>query len=104
MKKQNFLREFKGLLAVALHYYRQHKASIRAIELVYTRLWLDDTVENWQTAVHMTFSFCGSLSNGHLMEIGGYRYCIFDPIQRQLYLESYDEQDCEKKAEIYTAI
>jgi len=120
----------RGLLSIAYRYCKQHEESIAAMGLLYRRPWPGDTVANGHTSIVIQITPYGSLykvsqkyylfnelqrentwvatygwhSNGHLMEIGGYRYCIFDPKQRLLYLESFDDDACEKKVEIYTAI
>lgn len=42
-------------------------------------------------------------SNGHLIEIGGDRYCIFDTVSKSLYLENLTEQG-KTTIELFTKI
>jgi hypothetical protein len=130
VKRNSLLNQLKMVLSIALHYCRQHLASKDAMGRLYRRQWPGDTIAGGYTSIIISIAPYGSLykvsqqyylwnelqrefnwiasygwhSNGHLMEIGGYRYCIFDPEQRQLYLEYYDNEACEKKLEIYNAI
>lgn len=118
------------VLSIALKYCRQHIASMDAMGMLYRKQWPGDTIAGGYTSIIIRITPYGSLyrvsqqyylwnelqrehswvasygwhSNGHLMEIGGSRYCIFDPEQRQLLLESFDNDACEKKLEIYNAI
>jgi hypothetical protein len=46
---------------------------------------LPDNEETWLATY-------GWHSNGHLIEIGGDRYCVFDTVSKSLYLENLTEQ------------
>ena len=130
MKNMNLWNQFKLVLLVATKYCLQHAESMASMKLQYRKPWPGDTVANGHTSIILEITPYGRLyrvslkyylwnelqreeswiasygwhSNGHLMEIGGSRYCIFDPAQRMLHLESFDDDACEKKVEIYTAI
>nr|WP_067054220.1 hypothetical protein [Mucilaginibacter sp. L294] len=130
MKKESLLSRIKAFVGIVIHYVSQHAASKAALSKVFTRQWAGDTVDNGYTSVLLRFTPYGSFyivsqhyylkdelqreaywhatygwhSNGHLMEIGGYRYCIFNPARKQLYLEYYDDGAGEKKVEIYNEV
>jgi len=130
MKIKNAYDQLKLVLLVAAKYLMQHAASMAAMQLLYRKPWPGDTVAGGHTSIVLEITPQGRLykvqlkyylwnevqkeeswmasygwhSNGHLMEIGGSRYCIFNSSERMLYLESFDDNACEKKVEVFTAI
>lgn len=128
MKKQGFLKRLKLTLAVASKYAQQHLASILAMDAIYTRQWLDEHENKEYTKIlkilpegsiyRIVEKLCldklvikeetwiatyGWHSNGHLIEIGGFRYCIFDALRQTIYIESYDDADY-KTVDVYHQI
>jgi len=114
MKKESLWHRLRMMLRVALHYTRQHAQSLDAIKGIYTKQCLPLEID-FSYSIVLKIRPQGSLyqvtrsrfldddlvreeiwlatygwhSNGHLIEIGGHRYCIFDPLQKTLYLEDY---------------
>lgn len=61
--------------------------------------YISNTPENEETWL----ATYGWHSNGHLIEIGGDRYCIFDTVSKSLYLEKLTEQG-KTTIELFTKI
>lgn len=130
MKNETIFKKISRIIPLAYEYAQQHEASHAAMNQLYRMPGTGDGIVSTHTSVIIEITPYGSLyrvsqkyyqwnelqrennwiasygwhSNGHLMEIGGSRYCIFDPAQRQLFLEYFDDDACEKKVEMYTAI
>jgi hypothetical protein len=130
MEKINFIPKAKQLVRLLYQFCKQQEANNTAMQLQYRKQWPGDTVPNGYTSIVIEIIPYGHLyrviqryylwnelqreyswvtnycwhSNGYLLEIGGYRCCIFDPLQKLLYLETPNGAATEKKVEIYTAI
>lgn len=112
MKKQNLISKIWSILLIAKAYSRQHATSMAALEEVYIKCApkQDDQGETLSTIrisrygsvyqVHQKsyryqdlikeetwMATYGWQSSGHLIEIGGNRYLIFDPLNKVAYLE-----------------
>lgn len=127
--KNTIIKKLKAIFRIAFLYADQHA---RSLEFIYgTYYWqgrddiraeinLTKTLEIKQTGdlyhifekmyengVIKSETIClatyGWHSNGHLIEIGGNRYFIFEPEHGNLYLEQFDNDDA-KKVEIYKKI
>ncbi|MBW4888957.1 hypothetical protein KXQ82_04495 [Mucilaginibacter sp. HMF5004] len=125
MKKQQVLDSLWSALRAALQYWNDQAASQQAMEHVYVRKWHEDEpVADY--AVQILINPHGSIfkvthrhfvngnllreesylatygwhSNGHLIALGRERYLVFDPAQRQLYLEDWPESG-ERSLEIF---
>ncbi|TRW24218.1 hypothetical protein FMM05_10300 [Flavobacterium zepuense] len=112
MKKQSLWSKIGSILLIAKAYSRQHADSLAALEKVYIkRRPREDCRE--ETVSTLSISRFGSVfkvhqksylyddlvkeetwmatygwqSSGHLIEIGGDRYLIFDPLHKVAYLE-----------------
>ncbi|WP_316834983.1 hypothetical protein [Pedobacter nutrimenti] len=129
MKKQGLWSRIKMILRMASRFADQHTSSLEAMEATYIRRLFDEKKPEQGHYITLKISPYGSIykvtqvvclrntlqeehcwlatygwhSNGHLIEIGGYRYCIFDPLQKTLYLEDYNHADI-KTLETYTQI
>jgi hypothetical protein len=126
MRQTNFLGKIRLIMKVVLHYFSQHYASLENLDRPYSRTWEDPYQKGKLISTSISFTPYGSLykvyevtyndgrlikeetrlatygwhSNGHLIEIGGYRYWIFDSMGKSLYVEDYNEQDV-KSFEVY---
>lgn len=116
MKKQQVLDSLWGAFRAALQYWSDQAASQQAMEHVYVKKWHEDEpVADY--AVQILINPHGSIfkvthrhfvngdlireesymatygwhSNGHLIALGRERYLVFDPAQKQLYLEDWPE-------------
>lgn len=117
MKLNKLIHDLHLAVKIMLHFGRQHHATLSMIEGTYARQPLDD---EWTAGVDtmLTIKASGSFykvtctdyvnntsiyeaawlaiyswnSNGHLIEIGGDRYCIFDTASKSMYLETLTEQ------------
>lgn len=123
MQKLGFLSD------MGLKYFNQHGVTLQAMEWTYElhnpQIYDGDVAVksllsinpqgniykviqsyhvNGETHVDVSLATYGWHSNGHLMEIGGYRVWIFDPQNRTLYLENYDEEKDTKTVQIYIKI
>ena len=112
MKLKKLIRDLCCAIKVVLHFGREHHATISMMPGIYTRQpFHNDMIAGVDTM--LTIEPCGSFykvtridyisnipnnertwlatygwhSNGHLIEIGGDRYCIFDTVTKSLYLE-----------------
>lgn len=117
MKLKKLIRDLYCAIKVIVHFGREHHATISMMQGIYARQPLyNDMIAGVDTMLKITA--CGSLyqvtrtdyvgntpdteetwlatygwhSNGHLIEIGGDRYCIFDTASKLLYLEALTEQ------------
>lgn len=128
MKIKGLLKCLQMMLAVAFRYAQQHSASLVAMKARYARQWIDENdhkeytktlaiiprgsiysiveqlcLENKVIKEESWTATYGWHSNGHMIEIGGFRYCIFDPLHQCLYLEFYNSED-EKEVAVYQQI
>lgn len=117
MKLKKLIRDLRCAIKVVVHFGREHHATISMMPGIYARQPLhNDMIAGIDTMLKITP--CGSFyritrtdyisnlpdneetwlatygwhSNGHLIEIGGDRYCIFDTASKSLYLETLTEQ------------
>ncbi|WEK21358.1 MAG: hypothetical protein P0Y49_09415 [Candidatus Pedobacter colombiensis] len=128
MKKENLWKRIQIILQVAFKYASQHAQSLNAIKGTYHKQYPKQDPDFRYTEVLTIVPF-GSLfkvihssymdqellgektclatygwhSNGHLIEIGGCRYWIFDPLQKTIYLEDYSDPDV-KTVEVFVKI
>lgn len=126
MKMTRLLTMVRMMMRVASHYCGQHAISLSAIHGNYTKRWIDPTYPDkkmrstlkivpygsWYQISHILYkndeiqkeetclASYGWHSNGHLIEIGGYRYWIFNPLQQVLYVED-SADDGTKTIDIY---
>ena len=127
MKRISLLESVRMLLKTAFRYASQHHNTLPELDKQYSRQWTDPNLPGQQLSTTIRFTPYGSLykviettysnakvvkeetrvatygwhSNGHLIEIGGYRFWIFDPLGGALYVEYYNEQE-EKGYDVYT--
>lgn len=112
MKPKNIIQEVLASIKIALRFGRQHNATLSMLEGVYVRQPLNkqllagldtiltvapngslyqvtrtDYINNEPEVEQTWLAAYGWHSNGHLIEIGGDRYCIFDTVTKSLYLE-----------------
>lgn len=117
MKLHKLIHDLRLTVKVILHFGRQHHATLSMAQGMYVRQLLHnelitgvdtaliikpfgslyqitrtDYITNTPEYEETWLATYGWHSNGHLIEIGGNRYCIFDPISKSLYLESLTEQ------------
>ncbi|TRW21958.1 hypothetical protein FMM05_19410 [Flavobacterium zepuense] len=112
MKEQSLWRKIQSVLLIARAYSRQHAQSLAALEEVYIKHCPKQDCRE-ETTSTLSISRFGSVfkvhqksylyeelvkeetwmatygwqSSGHLIEIGGDRYLIFDPLHKVAYLE-----------------
>lgn len=128
MKLKKLIRDLCCAIKVIVHFGREHHATISMMQGIYGKQSLhNDMVAGVDTMLSITS--CGSFykitrtdyisnipeneemwlatygwhSNGHLIEIGGDRYCIFDTVSKSLYLEKLTEQG-KTTIELFTKI
>ncbi len=102
---------------ILLHFSRQHNTTLSIIEGTYERqpsagertagidtmlsikasgnfytVMRTDYVNNISIYEETWLAIYGWHSNGHIIEIGGNRICIFDTVSKSLYLETLTEQ------------
>ena len=117
MKLKKLIHDLRLAIKVILHFGRQHHATLSMMQGMYVRQALhNELIAGVDTM--LTIKPCGSLyqitrtdyitnapeseetwlatygwhSNGHLIEIGGDRFCIFDAVSKSMYLETLTEQ------------
>ena len=114
MKK--LIRDLYCAIKVLLHFCREHHATISMMPGIYAKQPLHnnfiagvdtmlkikpcgsfyqvtrtDYISNIVDSEETWLATYGWYSNGHLIEIGGDRYCIFDTVAKSLYLEELTE-------------
>lgn len=116
MKLNKLIHDLRLAMKTLLVFGMQHHATLSMLEGVYARRPLNnELIAGVETM--LTIKSCGSFyqvtrtdyisnipeneetwlatygwhSNGHLIEIGGDRYCIFDAVSNSLYLETLTE-------------
>lgn len=111
MKKRSLWRKLITLLQVALRFAQQHSSSMDAMKFTYTtrhdesfggetilqiipvgslyQVTLTSCVGDLVLERHTWLASYGWHSNGHLIEIGGNRYCIFNPLQKTVLIEEH---------------
>lgn len=117
MKLNTLIHDLRLAAKIILHFGRQHHATLSMMQGVYAREALNDErmagvdtmltikasgsfyqvtrtvyVSNTPEAEETWLATYGWHSNGHLIEIGGDRYCIFDTVSKSMYLETLTEQ------------
>lgn len=117
MKLKELIRDLCCAIKVIVHFGREHHATICMMQGIYGRQPLhNDMIAGVDTMLRITrfgsfyqvtridyisniadseetwLATYGWHSNGHLIEIGGDRYCIFDTVSKSLYLEKLTEQ------------
>lgn len=117
MKLNRLIHDLCLAVKIILHFGRQHHATLSMMEGMYVRQPLhndliagvDTTlaikplgslyqvtrtiyISNLPECEETWLATYGWHSNGHLIEIGGDRYCIFDTASKSLYLEALTEQ------------
>lgn len=117
MKLNKLICDLRLALKIILHFGRQHNATLSMMEGMYVRqppcnekiAGVDSTltikphgsfyqvtrteyVSNTPESEETWLATYGWHSNGHLIEIGGDRYCIFETASKSLYLETLTEQ------------
>lgn len=125
MKQKHLIRDLYATLKIALRFGRQHLATLNMIEGTYIRQPLKDeralgletvlSIKSYKSLYQVTRTdYAGDIpasedtwlatygwhSSGHLMEIGGDRYCIFDAVSEAMYLEILTDQ-AERKLEFF---
>jgi hypothetical protein len=116
MKKQQVSGSLWGALRAALKYWAEQAASRQAMGYIYERKWRGEELAG-DFAIQILINPQGSIykvthrhflngrllreesylatyawhSNGHLFALGSDRCLVFDPAQRQLYLEERPE-------------
>lgn len=117
MKQKKLMHDLHAALKIILRFSKQHLATLNMIEGMYIRQPLHhERVVGLEATI--TIKSCGSIyqvtradyisdtpecentwlatygwhSSGHLMEIGGDRYCIFDAASGFMYLESLTDR------------
>ncbi len=123
--KNQVITTMKLIMAVARNFCYQYAVNLLATEKFYVKPWPGDTANDGYTQIIIGVTAYGSLyrisqyyylkgdlqrekfwiayygdaANRLLIEIGGDRYCIFNPARKELYLEYYVNND--KVAELY---
>lgn len=117
MKQKKITRDLKATIKIALRFGRQHLATLNMIEGTYVKQPLHQelgvgldvtlTIKPYGSLYQVTrIDYVGDVpacentwlatygwhSSGHLMEIGGDRYCIFDAASGSMYLEFFTER------------
>lgn len=128
MKLNKLIHDLRLAVKIILHFGRQHHATLSMMQGMFVRQPLhNELIAGVDTT--LTIKPCGSFyqvtrtdyisntpeceetwlatygwhSNGHLIEIGGDRYCIFDTVSKSLYLEKLTEQG-KTTIELFTKI
>ena len=117
MKLNKLIYDLRIAVKMILHFGRQHHATLSMMEGIYVRqppqnekiAGVDTTltikpcgsfyqvtrteyVSNTPESEETWLATYGWYSNGHLIEIGGDRYCVFETVSKSLYLEALTEQ------------
>lgn len=117
MKLNTIIHDLRLAVKTLLVFGRQHHATLSMLEGVYARRPLHDEliagvetmlaikphgslyqvtrtdyISNIPENEETWLATYGWHSNGHLIEIGGDRYCIFDTVSNSLYLETLTDQ------------
>lgn len=117
MKLKKLIRDLYCAIKVVVHFGREHHATISMMQGIYARQPLHndmiagvdtmlriraygslyqvtrtDYVSNTPDTEETWLATYGWHSNGHLIEIGGDRYCVFETVSKSLYLETLTEQ------------
>jgi hypothetical protein len=117
MKLKKLIRDLCYAIKVIVHFGKEHHATISMIPGIYGKQpVLNDRTAGVDTMLRITpsgsfykvtrtdyisnipdneetwLATYGWHSNGHLIEIGGDRYCIFDTVSKSMYLENLTEQ------------
>ncbi|MXN91162.1 hypothetical protein GR160_07950 [Flavobacterium sp. Sd200] len=126
MENQSLIQTLKAIWATICIFCSQHTQSTAAMKKAYLKQWPGDTASDGHTLVaisvipygsifkvHQLYYLQGELqrqktwlatygwhSNGHLIEIGGDRHCIFNPAGKELYFEYFDA-NVDKVTETY---
>lgn len=125
MKHKNLIQDLHATVKIALRFGRQHLATLNMIEGIYVRqplkherpLGLDTTlsIKSYNNFYQVTRTdYAGDApacedtwlatyawhSSGHLIEIGGDHYCIFDAASGSMYLELLTDR-AETKLEFF---
>lgn len=125
MKQKTLMHDLHATLKIALRFGRQHLATLNMIEGTYVKqpslhelgVGLDTTltIKSYSSLYQVTrIDYVGDVpacentwlatygwhSSGHLIEIGGDRYCIFDAASGSMYLEFLTER-AETKLEFF---
>ncbi|SDE88272.1 hypothetical protein SAMN05216464_110174 [Mucilaginibacter pineti] len=126
MKKISLLKKLNWLASIVGQYYNDRSEGLGLLKLEYTKPWPGDTVPNGHTSIVIKITPDGSLykvsqqyflkgelqrenswlasfslyPNFSLTEIGGFHYCILDPLKNALYLEE-DMPGCLSVVSVY---
>lgn len=117
MKLNKLIQDLRLAVKIILHFSRQHHATLSMMQGMYVRqpqhneliAGIDTTltiksygnfyqvtrteyISNTPEYEETWLATYGWHSNGHLIEIGGDRYCIFDAIAKCMYLETLTDQ------------
>lgn len=109
MKKESLWKKIRTVVRIASRFARQHSSTLHAMQLTYTsmpdggiygatvlqiipigslyQVTLTSSVGELVLARETWLAAYGWHSNGHLMEIGGDRYCIFNPLEKTVLIE-----------------
>lgn len=116
MKLNKLIHDLRLAAKVILNFGRQHHATLSMMQGIYVKQALPndliagidtmlnikshgslyqvtrtDYISNTPEKEETWLATYGWHSNGHLIEIGGDRYCIFDAVSNSLYLEALTE-------------
>lgn len=117
MKQNKLIHDLRLTVKIILHFGRQHHATLSMMQGMYVKQSLRhelntgvetiiiikpfgslyqitriDYINNAPEYEETWLAAYGWQANGHLIEIGGDRYCIFDTVSKSLYLESLTKQ------------
>lgn len=117
MKLNKLIHDLRLAVKVLLNFGRQHHATLSMMQGMYVRQALHNelitgvdtmlTIKPYGSVYQVTrtdyitnipeceetwLATYGWHSNGHLIEIGGDRFCIFDAATKSMYLETLTEQ------------
>ncbi len=117
MKLNKLIHDLRLAVKVLLNFGRQHHATLSMMQGMYVRQALHNelitgvdtmlTIKPYGSLYQVTrtdyitnipeceetwLATYGWHSNGHLIEIGGDRFCIFDAAAKSMYLETLTEQ------------
>ena len=117
MKLNKLIHDLRLAVKVILHFGRQHHATLSMMQGMYVRQALHndmiagvdtmltikpygslyqitrtDYITNTPECEETWLATYGWHSNGHLIEIGGDRFCIFDAVSKSMYLGTLTEQ------------
>ncbi|SDW50751.1 hypothetical protein SAMN05444410_103150 [Hydrobacter penzbergensis] len=117
MKLNTLIHDLRLAIKILLHFGKQHHATLSMMQGMYVRQPLhNEMIAGIDTTLTIKPDGClyqvtrtvyisnipeceetwlatyGWHSNGHLIEIGGDRYCIFDAASKSMYLEILTEQ------------